>query len=77
MDLINSVEDNDIELVKQLIVGGANVNFVNDYGRTALHYASLYGFAEYCKLLIDANADIHKGDYYGVTPLHWSTKHLE
>lgn len=45
-----------IEEIERLIKTGANVNAANDYGETALMWASLSGYTEIAKLLIKAGA---------------------
>ena len=46
------------EVCKFLIKNGAELNFQDKYGWTALKYASERGYDEICELLIDAGADI-------------------
>lgn len=56
---------NDLPKVNQLIAGGANVNFQNALGRTALHYAS--GREDIEKLLIANGADWDIKDVDGLS----------
>jgi CDK inhibitor PHO81 len=53
-----------------LIAGGAEVNVVDTYGRTALWYAARDGHIECVTVLLDVKADVNKADIGGYTPLH-------
>jgi ankyrin repeat protein len=70
MNLFHCVSDNDVKALKTLIARGANVNAVDGRGRTALWWAAEEGRVECATALIDAKADVDKGDKYGNTPLH-------
>jgi ankyrin repeat protein len=65
-----------IEIVQYLVsMEGANVETVNDYGRTALHSASIYGSVSMVRYLVGmagSNPNVH--DIAGETPLHWACK---
>lgn len=80
MNLHGAVENNDISLVKQFIVGGADVNglhYTVDVAETPLQIASMHGFVECCSVLIEAKADVNKSDYKGNTPLHRAAHNVE
>jgi len=62
-----SVETGDIEVVKQHLAAGADVNAKNDSGLTPLHYAESKEIAE---ILITAGADVNAGGQ--MTPLHYA-----
>jgi ankyrin repeat protein len=60
-----------LNLVSDLIVLGANVDWQDEYGRTALHYCGQYDHLEIiAKMLIDAGADVNIQHSRGWTPLH-------
>ena len=59
-----------LNLVSDLIVLGTNVDWQDDYGRTALHYCGQYDHLEIAKMLIDAGADVNIQHSRGWTPLH-------
>lgn len=58
-----------------LIDCGANVNMVNEKGRTALHYACKYGSLKIVRLLIRKGANINPVDNHGNTPLYFASKY--
>lgn len=47
-----------IDVVKELLLRGANVNALNSSGNTPLHMAREYDYFWCCKCLIEANADV-------------------
>ena len=61
----------DLESVRSLLAGGADVNAALGDGMTALHWAAQHGDAEMTALLIDAGADLTAVTRIGEhTPLH-------
>jgi len=58
-DLIDAVYEGDLEKVKKLLDEGEDVNARDDYGRTPLHYASIYGIVDVVKFLVEKGADIN------------------
>ena len=68
--LIGAAEDGNIELVKQHIAAGTDVNAKEKYtGYTPLHYAAVGGRTEIAELLITAGADVNAKGRSGRTPL--------
>jgi ankyrin repeat protein len=59
-----------LNLVSDLIVIGANLDWQDNFGRTALHYCGQYDHIEIAKMLIDAGADVNIQHSRGWTPLH-------
>ena len=59
-----------VNLVKDLIAAGADVNAEDDYGGTPLHDAAYKGQAEVISILIKAGADVNAKTDGGSTPLH-------
>jgi ankyrin repeat protein len=55
--------------VKRLLDLGANVNFQDHKGKTALHRAARSGFAETMRILLDHGASVEIEDPDGETPL--------
>jgi ankyrin repeat protein len=76
MALFEAVKYNDLNLVQELIQSGENVNGKNDYGSTSLHVASMYGYTEIVKVLLQNGASPNeKNSYYGRTPLHLASRY--
>jgi hypothetical protein len=65
----------DVETVRSLIAGGADVDAANDYGATPLILASMRGRTEVARVLLEAGADAELADgFYGRSPLGWATE---
>ena len=56
--------------VKQLLPGTKDVNFIDECGYTALHYAALNGHKEVVGLLLSYEASCNSVDEAGSSPLH-------
>ena len=68
---INKREPN-LNLVSDLIVLGANLDWQNNDGWTALHLCAYFNHPEIAKMLLDAGADVNIQDEDGYTALHVS-----
>ena len=68
---------NNFNFINLLIKNGADVNAVDNEGYTSLLNASLYGYFEYIKLLLDngASASINKANNYGETSIYYASLH--
>lgn len=69
---LNSVEENEISTVKQLLDSGTDINAKDKYGYSALHLASFKGLNEMAILLIDRGIDVNSKDKNGQTILHYA-----
>ena len=67
--LLGAAGEGDTECVRTLLAAGADINEVDENGRTALMMASDYGHAPVVRLLIEAGADLEKADKGGDTAL--------
>jgi ankyrin repeat protein len=73
-DFFKAATSNDLDKLKLLIAGGADIHAKDKYGQTALHEASRYGYTEALKLLIAGGADIHAKDQDCRTALHEASR---
>lgn len=55
--LIGASYCGDVDVIAGLLKKGVDVNFVDDYGRTALYFACSRGQTQVVKQLLDAGAD--------------------
>ncbi|NXH15264.1 ASB8 protein, partial [Bucco capensis] len=62
----------DADCVELLLHNGAEVNSLDGYSRTALHYCAESDAAWCVALLLAHGADPNAGDGNGDTPLHWA-----
>jgi hypothetical protein len=60
-----------IEVVKQHLAAGTDVDVKYDNGPTPLHYAASNGHKEIIELLIAEGADVNAKTDVGQTPLEW------
>ena len=70
--LHHEVYNNNIENVKYLLSQGVDVNLVNEFGCTPLHYACSLGFIDIVDLLLTHNACITLYDYKSLTPYDYA-----
>jgi ankyrin repeat protein len=66
-------DEPNLNLVSDLIVLGANVDWQNEYGYTPLHWAAERNNLQIARMLIDARADLNVQLYNGSTALHLAT----
>ena len=62
----------DLDKIRLFISAGADVNAIDNNGRTALIWAAFSGCTEMAKLLISAGADVNIKDNNGETALIWA-----
>ena len=70
--LMDAVEVNVIERVREALEGGADANAKSEYGNTVLSLAASKGYTEIVRLLIDSGADVNNINNYGYTALYWA-----
>jgi len=68
--LIDAAKNGDIEVVKQHLAAGVDVNMEARDGTTSLHNAAIYGHKEVGEILIANGADVNMETGDGTTPLH-------
>ena len=59
-----------LNLVRDLILLGANVDWQDNYGLATLHWCAKWNHSRIAKILIDAGADVNIQDIYDSTALH-------
>ncbi|GMH65986.1 hypothetical protein TrST_g8011 [Triparma strigata] len=58
--LLSAAHRDDVQAIRQLLMAGADVNFGNAVGQTALHIACLWGNASAVSALISSGADVNQ-----------------
>ena len=70
--------EGNIEVVKQYLTAGTDVNAKEEDGSTPLHQAASEGHKEIAELLIKEGADVNPrilfGGQQGMTPLDWAIR---
>ena len=69
MSIYDAIEDGNIEVVKQHLAAGTDVNSKDKDGWTPLHEAASEGHKSIVELLITKGADVNAKDDNGETPL--------
>ena len=64
-----------LNLVRDLIALGADLDWQDESGWTALHYCAYHNHSEIARMLIDAGADLNLQDNRGWTALHLCAEH--
>ena len=65
LDMIEASKQGNIEIVKALLKEGADVNIVDDTGRSSLIYAAENGHIEIVTFLLNNGADLNKKSLKG------------
>jgi len=68
--LLEAAGRNDIDEVRQLLVGGVSANASNEDGLTALHQCCIDDSEDMMRLLVEHGADVNARDSELWTPLH-------
>ena len=71
-ELIEAVENNNIDKLKEFINNKVDINYQTEKGDTALILASYYGNIEIVKLLIKAGANKDITDRWGFTAIDYA-----
>ena len=70
VDLLISVQDNDLNTVNQHIAYGSDLNIQDGtFANTPLNFAGIYGLTEIANALVDAGADLNLVNADNFTPL--------
>lgn len=69
------IQYDQIDIIKKLIPRVSNINYKDEWGNTALMFASFKGQIEIVKLLVDSGADINIQNNEGNTALYLASKY--
>jgi ankyrin repeat protein len=69
-ELLDYAASGDLQGVKRLVEGGADMEETDNIGRTALSWACLNGHFEIVEYLVEHGADLAHSDEVGMTALH-------
>jgi integrin-linked kinase len=58
-----------LDIVRVLLKNKADINFVNEHGNTALHYACFWGYTGIAEELVSHGALVSVANKYGEIPL--------
>ncbi|WP_375604376.1 ankyrin repeat domain-containing protein [Wolbachia endosymbiont of Anurida maritima] len=73
--LFTVVKSGDLDSVKDLVESGSDVNVIDEYGDTPLHYATRNGYTDVVIFLIGKGANTNAIGRLGQTPLHYAMEH--
>jgi ankyrin repeat protein len=62
------------DIVKRLVLRGAELNKKDEFGDTALHYSARDGEKELAELFIYHGADVNSRNEHDLTPLHYAAR---
>jgi hypothetical protein len=72
-ELHDYAETNNLKTVKRLVKGGANIEELDQNGKTALTLASRNAYWKIVVYLAERGANVSQIDDNGMTPLHWAS----
>ena len=71
--LLEAAQQGDLEVVKELLAAGIDIDTGNRYGATALFFAAFRGNVEMVELLLENGAEVNVRDtFYNATPTTWA-----
>ncbi|XP_057784653.1 protein VAPYRIN-like [Salvia miltiorrhiza] len=68
--VLHAARRGELEVLESLLEKGANMNFCDQYGLTALHVAAIKGNKDAVMMLVEFGASVEWQDAEGHTPLH-------
>lgn len=73
--LICAVNNDNLRSAEILIRNGANIDDVDIFNRTALHYSTIYGYGSTTDMLLYYDADVNIQDDWGYSPLFYAVEY--
>ncbi|KAK0672600.1 ankyrin repeat-containing domain protein [Cercophora samala] len=70
----NKTEGTRLEIVRTLLLAGANIEVESAHGRTALHIAAQLGYTTIMEFLLENGAKTETEDTWGYTPMEWASR---
>ena len=74
-DIFTYIKNDDIQLIKNYIDSGYDLDIINEYGYTTLMYAIIHNKTVIFKLLLNTSADVNKQNNNGDTSLILAAKY--
>lgn len=71
--LLDAAYKDYVEVVKETLEKGADINAKDRYGNTSLHWATNNENADLVTFLLKKGADVNAKDNDGYTPLRWAS----
>lgn len=68
--LVNPIYQGNVKEIEELLDNGADIERIDNLGRTPLHQATLLINTEVVRLLVKRGANVNAKTFGGVTPLH-------
>jgi len=71
---LDAIKRHDLSKMQELIDEGVNINELDEFGLTPLHFAVISGFDDEAKLLLEKGAQVNSLSSRNTTPLHHAAK---
>jgi ankyrin repeat protein len=71
--LLEASRSGNLDQVKQALNAGADINILDKYKRSALHYAVMQNHIEVVKFLLKSGININSQNIFNCTPLHYAS----
>ena len=72
INIFNAAIYGQVDLIKENVNQGKNMDIQDEFGATLLHYSLQSGHSEISKFLVISEANVNIRDKEGLTPLDWA-----
>ena len=72
INIFNAAIYGQVDLIKEYVNQGKDMDIQDDFGATLLHYSLQSGHSEISKFLVISEANVNIRDKEGLTPLDWA-----